>query len=150
MTDEEKALTLEAAKIINEQFVTPEFVTLCAETLIGRYMLLTPDDFAKWEEDPEGWVNAADSENWEFEIRPCAEITFMSLLSKHRDQIAPIMLNLVDRVCGRGEKKISKKTGLTLKKMYMIDKVFSSKMQSTPLSDLASIRSMVDLILNLL
>ncbi|CAO3662719.1 hypothetical protein CU097_009870 [Rhizopus azygosporus] len=99
VTDEEKALTLEAAKIINEQFVTPEFVTLCAETLIGRYMLLTPDDFAKWEEDPEGWVNAADSENWEFEIRPCAEITFMSLLSKHRDQLAPIMINLVDRVC---------------------------------------------------
>lgn len=109
MTDEEKALTLEAAKIINEQFVTPEFVTLCAETLIGRYMLLTPDDFAKWEEDPEGWANAADSENWEFEIRPCAEITFMSLLSKHRDQLAPIMINLVDRVCGRGRKRLAKK-----------------------------------------
>ncbi|KAI9243581.1 armadillo-type protein, partial [Sporodiniella umbellata] len=48
--------------------------------------------------DPEGWVNLADSENWEFEIRPCAEVTFMNLLSKNRDSLIPVLISLVDRV----------------------------------------------------
>ncbi|KAI7866309.1 armadillo-type protein [Mucor mucedo] len=61
-------------------------------------MLLTPADFSKWEEDPEGWAISLDSENWEFELRPCAEMTFMNLLSQYRDQLVPIMLNLVERV----------------------------------------------------
>ncbi|CAO3653619.1 unnamed protein product [Mucor hiemalis] len=98
VTDEEKELALEAGRLIHEQFLTPDFVNICAETLVSQYMLLTPSDFGKWEEDPEGWANTLDSENWEFELRPCAEMTFMNLLSQYRDQLVPIMLGLVERV----------------------------------------------------
>ncbi|KAG1293137.1 hypothetical protein G6F66_006356 [Rhizopus arrhizus] len=98
VTEEEKESALEAGRLINEQIMTPDFVNVCAETLISRYMLMTPDDFEKWQEDPEGWANATDSENWEFELKPCAEMTFMNLLSKHRDHLVPIMLTLVERV----------------------------------------------------
>lgn len=98
ITDEEKELAIESARLVHEQFVTSSFVNNCAETLITRYMLLTAEDFEKWEDDPEGWANATDSENWEFELRPCAEMTFMNLLSKHRDQLVPILLSLVERV----------------------------------------------------
>jgi hypothetical protein len=101
VTKEEKELALEAGRFIHEQFLTPEFVHTCAETLVSQYMLLTPADCRKWEEDPEGWANALDSENWEFELRPCAEMTFMSLLSQYRDQLVPIMLNLVERVTSK-------------------------------------------------
>lgn len=101
ITDEEKELAIESARLVHEQFVTSSFVNNCAETLITRYMLLTAEDFEKWEDDPEGWANATDSENWEFELRPCAEMTFMNLLSKHRDQLVPILLSLVERVTGK-------------------------------------------------
>ncbi|KAI9261423.1 armadillo-type protein [Phascolomyces articulosus] len=98
VTDEEKALCLEANRIINNQFLTTEFVNACAEALITKYMLLTPVDMEKWEDDPEGFANAIDSENWEFELRPCAEMTFMSLLTHYRDQLCPILLDLVEKV----------------------------------------------------
>lgn len=101
VTDEEKELALEAGRLIHERFLTPEFVNACAETLVSQYMLLTPNDFSKWEEDPEGWANALDAENWEFELRPCAEMTFMNLLSQYRDQLVPIMLSLVERVASK-------------------------------------------------
>lgn len=101
VTNEEKELALEAGRLINEQFLTPDFVNICAETLVSQYMLMSPDDFTKWEEDPEGWLNNLDTENWEFELRPCAELAFMNLLSQYRDQLVPIMLNLVERVASK-------------------------------------------------
>ena len=69
VTEEEKVLALEANNIINNQFLTKDFVNACAETLITKYMLLTPTDMEKWEDEPEGFANAIDSENWEFELR---------------------------------------------------------------------------------
>ncbi|ORX47739.1 ARM repeat-containing protein [Hesseltinella vesiculosa] len=98
ITDEEKALAAEGRRIIREGVVTSSFVHTCAETLVSKYMLLTPSDLEQWEEDPEEWANAVDAENWEFELRPCAEATFMNLLAQHRDQLTPIILNLVDQV----------------------------------------------------
>ncbi|KAL0090725.1 armadillo-type protein, partial [Phycomyces blakesleeanus] len=78
--------------------LTPDFVRTCAETLVSKYMLLTPTDFEQWEEDPETWANHSDTENWEFEMRPCAEMTFMTLLTQYRDLLCPIMLNLTEQV----------------------------------------------------
>ncbi|CAO0796255.1 unnamed protein product [Mucor circinelloides] len=98
VTNEEKELAIEAGRLINEQFLTPEFVNVCAETLVSQYMLMSPSDFTRWEEDPEGWLNNLDTENWEFELRPCAELAFMNLLSQYRDQLVPIIVNLVERV----------------------------------------------------
>ncbi|KAL7309160.1 hypothetical protein PS15m_011273 [Mucor circinelloides] len=98
VTNEEKELAIEAGRLINEQFLTPDFVNVCAETLVSQYMLMSPSDFTRWEEDPEGWLNNLDTENWEFELRPCAELAFMNLLSQYRDQLVPIIVNLVERV----------------------------------------------------
>ncbi|KAI9322644.1 armadillo-type protein [Dichotomocladium elegans] len=98
VTDEEKAMAAEARTIMHTQFITPDFVNVCAETLVSKYMLLTPSDMEKWEEEPESWANTIDSENWEFELRPCAEMTFMSLLTQHRDQLCPILLDLAEKV----------------------------------------------------
>ncbi|KAI8331595.1 armadillo-type protein [Chlamydoabsidia padenii] len=79
----------------NSGFVTDAFVNSCAEILITKYMLLTPTDLEQWEEDPETWANSVDAENWEFELRPCAENTFIDLLAQNRDQLSPILLNLL-------------------------------------------------------
>ncbi|CEP19483.1 hypothetical protein [Parasitella parasitica] len=97
-TDEEKELATEAGRLINEGFLTPDFVNICAETLVSQYMLMSHSDFNRWEEDPEGWFNNLDIENWEFELKACAELVFMNLLSQYRDQLVPIMLTLVERV----------------------------------------------------
>lgn len=101
VTEEEKELAAEAGRLIHQHLLTTDFVNACAETLVSQYMLLTPQDFNKWEEDPEGWAISLGSENWEFELRPCAEMTFMNLLSQYRDQLVPIMLNLVERVASK-------------------------------------------------
>ncbi|CAO3588011.1 unnamed protein product [Absidia cylindrospora] len=97
ITNEENALVHEARHILKQGFVTDAFVNSCAETLITKYMLLTPTDLELWEEDPESWANSVDAENWEFELRPCAEITFMNLLTQNRDQLAPILLDLLNQ-----------------------------------------------------
>ncbi|KAG0167898.1 hypothetical protein DFQ30_005539 [Apophysomyces sp. BC1015] len=97
-TKEENALANQARRMLHDQFLTPDFVNSCAETLITKYMLLTTEDFEKWEDDPEGWANAVDTENWEFELRPCAEVTFMGLLSQYRNQLCPILLDLVEKI----------------------------------------------------
>ncbi|KAI9306866.1 armadillo-type protein [Cunninghamella echinulata] len=84
-------------QIICENFITGDFVHSCAEVMVSKYMLLTPSDLEQWETDPEGWANSVDAENWEFELRPCAEAIFISLLAQHRDQLTPIILNLLER-----------------------------------------------------
>lgn len=118
---------MEARNIVHSRFITTDFVHAYAETLVSKYMLLTPADMEKWEEDPEGWANAVDSESWEFELRvplwfdlikvvepiifcltrvylqPCAEMTFMSLLSQYRDQLTPILLDLVEKVASKAD-----------------------------------------------
>ncbi|KAI7867162.1 armadillo-type protein [Spinellus fusiger] len=98
VTEEELALSNKATQIMKEQFLTPTFVNTCAETLVAKYMLFTRADIEQWEEDPEGWLNHTDNEDWEFEIRPCAEITFMTLLTEYRSLLSPILLRLVDQV----------------------------------------------------
>lgn len=69
VTDEEKVLADEARSIMRNRFLTDEFINSCIETLISKYMLLSPSDLEKWEEDPEGWAGTVESENWEFELR---------------------------------------------------------------------------------
>ncbi|CAO3624655.1 unnamed protein product [Cunninghamella echinulata] len=97
VTTEEKELAIQARQIIYENFITGDFVHSCAEVMVSKYMLLTPSDLEQWETDPEGWANSVDAENWEFELRPCAEAIFINLLAQHRDQLAPIILNLLER-----------------------------------------------------
>lgn len=98
LTEDEKRLTGEAVRIIQEQFSTQEFVHNCAETIVTMYMKLTEDDLSQWDDDPEEFANDIDAENWEFQLRPCAEITFKNLLDQYADQLAPIILDLVERM----------------------------------------------------
>ncbi|CAO3644783.1 unnamed protein product [Cunninghamella blakesleeana] len=97
VTREEKELTIQARQIIYDNFITGDFVHSCAEVMVTKYMLLTPSDLEQWENDPESWSNSVDAENWEFELRACAESIFITLLAQHRDQLTPIILNLVEQ-----------------------------------------------------
>lgn len=98
LTEEEKQLQVDAARLIQNRFLTQDFILKCAEVLITQYMQLTTDDLLQWDDDPEGWANTVDTENWEFELRPCAETTFMNLLNQYADELAPLTINLIERL----------------------------------------------------
>ncbi|KAI8975059.1 armadillo-type protein [Mycotypha africana] len=77
--------------------MTASFVTSCTECLIRHYLILTSEDIEQWQEDPEGWLTEAEADQWEFELRPCAEKTFTTLLYHYRDLLLPLLLHFVDQ-----------------------------------------------------
>ncbi|KDE05416.1 hypothetical protein MVLG_04211 [Microbotryum lychnidis-dioicae p1A1 Lamole] len=67
------------------------FAPQFAEILVTRLMPLRQTDLEKWRDDPEEWMNEEAANREEFELRPCAEYVFRSLLSHYKDDLAPMM-----------------------------------------------------------
>ncbi|CAG8528258.1 11592_t:CDS:10 [Ambispora leptoticha] len=94
----DKSKIAAAIKTVDNEFLTPEFITSCAEILISRFLILTKEDLNMWEEDPEGWVNSSEADHWEYQLRPCAEKVFMELLVQNRELLSPLIIKLLENV----------------------------------------------------
>ncbi|KAI0832484.1 ARM repeat-containing protein [Trametes gibbosa] len=77
----------------NERVLSKEFVEDAIKILVTRFIPLNPSDLEGWMEDPEEWVNAEEKENdqWEYEIRPCAERVLMTLASQYPQFVRPLI-----------------------------------------------------------
>ncbi|KAF9434480.1 Importin-11 [Entomortierella beljakovae] len=80
--------------IIENEFMTAETANSLAEILITKYMRLNQDDLEEWDSNPEGWAIEEESDSWRYQLRPCAEKVFMDLLSSHRAQLSPLLVQL--------------------------------------------------------
>ncbi|KAG8940803.1 hypothetical protein FRC00_012795, partial [Tulasnella sp. 408] len=76
--------------------LSQSMVTDAVSLLITRYIPLKPSDLERWEVDPEEFLNAEDKENdqWEFDIRPCAERVLMALALQYPDYVTPLLQQL--------------------------------------------------------
>ncbi|KAI0268377.1 ARM repeat-containing protein [Gloeopeniophorella convolvens] len=71
-----------------------EFVETAVTFLVTRFMPLNPNDLEGWMANPEEWVNTEDKddEQWQFEIRPCAERVLMTFSNQYRDIVTPLLV----------------------------------------------------------
>lgn len=97
-TPEETAKVTQARYIIDNGLLTSAFVNSFAEVLISRYMTLRTQDLEQWQEDPEQWINNEETDQWEFDLRRCAERVFMELVSQNRQQLSPVLMSLAESV----------------------------------------------------
>ncbi|KAH9062811.1 ARM repeat-containing protein [Lactarius vividus] len=71
-----------------------DFVETAITFLVTRFMPLNPNDLEGWMATPEEWVNTEDKddEQWQFEIRPCAERVLMTFANQYRDFVIPLLV----------------------------------------------------------
>ncbi|KAH7887621.1 ARM repeat-containing protein [Phlebopus sp. FC_14] len=76
-----------------ETTLSQQFVEDAVRLLVTRFIPLNPADLEGWMTDPEEWVNEEDKESdqWEYELRPCGERVLMTLASQYRDYLVPLM-----------------------------------------------------------
>ncbi|KAF9938731.1 hypothetical protein BGZ67_010495 [Mortierella alpina] len=87
-------VVVQCRHIIENEFMTAETSNKLAEILITKYMRLTEDDLEEWDNNPEEWALEEEADSWRYQLRPCAEKVFMDLLSSHRAQLSPLLVQL--------------------------------------------------------
>ncbi|KAF9954158.1 hypothetical protein BGZ70_010643 [Mortierella alpina] len=87
-------IVVQCRHIIENEFMTAETSNKLAEILITKYMRLTEDDLEEWDNNPEEWALEEEADSWRYQLRPCAEKVFMDLLSSHRAQLSPLLVQL--------------------------------------------------------
>ncbi|KAI0068814.1 ARM repeat-containing protein [Artomyces pyxidatus] len=79
-----------------------DFVENAVTFLVTRFMPLNPSDLEGWMADPEEWVNGEDKEDeqWEFELRPCAERVLMTFSNQYQQYVTPLLVAAFNKVNG--------------------------------------------------
>ncbi|RVE47622.1 hypothetical protein evm_007719 [Chilo suppressalis] len=62
--------------------------------LVTHYFLLSADDLALWDAEPESFAIDEAGESWKYSLRPCTEALFMELL-QFRNILAPELVRLL-------------------------------------------------------
>uniref|UniRef100_A0A8D0FM80 Importin-11 n=1 Tax=Strix occidentalis caurina TaxID=311401 RepID=A0A8D0FM80_STROC len=87
--------TLEAHKIKTEFFTYPTLMEICRR-LVTHYFLLTKEELAMWEEDPEGFtVEETGGDSWKYSLRPCTEVLFIDIFHEYNQTLTPVLLEMV-------------------------------------------------------
>uniref|UniRef100_A0ABM5FTV4 Importin-11 isoform X2 n=1 Tax=Pogona vitticeps TaxID=103695 RepID=A0ABM5FTV4_9SAUR len=87
--------TLEAHKIKASFFTYPTLTEICRR-LVTHYFLLTEEELAMWEEDPEGFtVEETGGDSWKYSIRPCTEVLFIDIFHEYNQTLTPVLLEMV-------------------------------------------------------
>ncbi|KAJ3022476.1 UNVERIFIED_CONTAM: Importin-11 [Siphonaria sp. JEL0065] len=90
--------TEDAVKLINERLLTPDFVRAALELLISKYLVMNQEDLERWNDEPESFMADEEADQWEFNLRLCAQKAVMDLMSKHRDVLAPTLITMLQQV----------------------------------------------------
>ncbi|KAI0375701.1 ARM repeat-containing protein [Pilatotrama ljubarskyi] len=92
----------------NDRVLSKEFVEDAVKILVTRFIPLNPSDLEGWMEDPEEWVNAEEKENdqWEYELRPCAERVLMTLASQYPQYVRPLIEMTFKQVVGQSSMEL--------------------------------------------
>ncbi|KAI7828636.1 armadillo-type protein [Gamsiella multidivaricata] len=94
-------VVVQCRHIIENEFMTPDTTNKLAEILITKYMRLTEDDLEEWDSNPEEWTLEEEADSWKYQLRPCAEKVFMDLLSSHRAQLSPLLVQLAESTASK-------------------------------------------------
>ncbi|KAF9933041.1 hypothetical protein FBU30_006717 [Linnemannia zychae] len=104
LTDKDpEPVVVRCRHIIENEFMTPETTGKLAEILITKYMRITEADLEEWDSNPEEWALEDEADSWKYQLRPCAEKVFMDLLSSHRAQLSPLLVQLAGSTAGMSD-----------------------------------------------
>ncbi|XP_074493759.1 importin-11 [Sebastes fasciatus] len=98
--DDSKPESLEAHKIKTAFFTHPT-LTEIGRRLVSHYFLLTEEELAMWEEDPESFaVEETGGDSWKYSLRPCAEVLFLDIFHSYNQILIPVLLDMVQNLQG--------------------------------------------------
>uniref|UniRef100_A0A8C5GEE3 Importin-11 n=1 Tax=Gouania willdenowi TaxID=441366 RepID=A0A8C5GEE3_GOUWI len=87
--DDSKPESLEAHRIKTAFFTHPT-LTEIGRRLVSHYFLLTEEELAMWEEDPESFGNT-----WQhFELKICTEVLFLDIFHNYSQTLTPVLLEM--------------------------------------------------------
>ncbi|XP_045068341.1 importin-11 [Coregonus clupeaformis] len=93
--EDSKPESLEAHKIKTAFFTHPT-LTEIGRRLVSHYFLLTAEELAMWEEDPEGFaVEETGGDSWKYSLRPCTEVLFLDIFHNYSQTLTPVLLEMV-------------------------------------------------------
>uniref|UniRef100_A0A8C2ZWV1 Importin-11 n=1 Tax=Cyclopterus lumpus TaxID=8103 RepID=A0A8C2ZWV1_CYCLU len=96
--DDSKPESLEAHKIKTAFFTHPT-LTEIGRRLVSHYFLLTKEELAMWEEDPESFaVEETGGDSWKYSLRPCAEVLFLDIFHNYNQTLIPVLLDMVQNL----------------------------------------------------
>ncbi|KAH7961683.1 hypothetical protein HPB52_011257 [Rhipicephalus sanguineus] len=88
---------MEAAQI-KMTFFTYATVTEMCRRLVLHYFLLTEEELATWDNDPEGFASDGGGEAWKFCLRQCSEVVFLTIFHEFRETLAPLLLEMIQGI----------------------------------------------------
>uniref|UniRef100_A0A3Q0R254 Importin-11 n=1 Tax=Amphilophus citrinellus TaxID=61819 RepID=A0A3Q0R254_AMPCI len=98
--DDSKPESLEAHKIKTAFFTHPT-LTEIGRRLVSHYFLLTEEELAMWEEDPESFaVEETGGDSWKYSLRPCTEVLFLDIFHNYSQTLTPVLLDMVQNLQG--------------------------------------------------
>uniref|UniRef100_A0A3Q3G2L6 Importin-11 n=1 Tax=Kryptolebias marmoratus TaxID=37003 RepID=A0A3Q3G2L6_KRYMA len=89
-----KPENLEAHKIKTAFFTHPT-LTEIGRRLVSHYFLLTEEELAMWEEDPESFTGG---DSWKYSLRPCTEVLFLDIFHNYSQTLTPVLLDMVQNL----------------------------------------------------
>jgi hypothetical protein len=98
LVNDKDSRTPVAIQLLETKLFTGEFIKRMTELLLSRYMILSKEDLDFWDEDAESFVHDEDLDHWEYHPRQCAEKLFMTLISKHRNSVCPMVIDMLQTV----------------------------------------------------
>ncbi|CAM9023535.1 unnamed protein product [Wickerhamomyces anomalus] len=84
-----------AINILTHDFFNEQLIKNLTDLLISYYIKLRPKDLECWVIEPEEWANDEVNQNYEYQVRQCAENFFQDLMNNFKDLLAPYVLNKV-------------------------------------------------------
>uniref|UniRef100_A0A669D004 Importin-11 n=1 Tax=Oreochromis niloticus TaxID=8128 RepID=A0A669D004_ORENI len=110
--DDSKPESLEAHKIKTAFFTHPT-LTEIGRRLVSHYFLLTEEELAMWEEDPESFaVEETGGDSWKYSLRPCTEVLFLDIFHNYSQTLTPVLLDMVQNL--QGHRIVNIVTNVTL------------------------------------
>ncbi|OCT57335.1 hypothetical protein XELAEV_18003640mg [Xenopus laevis] len=98
--EDSKPETINAHQI-KQSFFTYQTLTELCRRLVTHYFILSDEELAMWEEDPEGFaVEETGGDSWKYSLRPCSEVLFIDIFHEYSGTLTPVLLNMVDTIKG--------------------------------------------------
>lgn len=85
------------ANQLKQNFFTQEILTEICTRLVTHYFVLNQSDLECWDSDPESFGVDDCGESWKYNLRPCTESVFLTILHQFKEILANVLVELVQR-----------------------------------------------------
>ena len=86
----------QAKSFLDSHILVPEFLSSCLSLLVSKYLLLSSEELATWESDPEIFIEEEGADHWEYNVRMSAGKLVTELVQKNRSATSPILVQMLE------------------------------------------------------